>query len=325
MLASSHSIALLLLTGLALGQEPPALSLKGRIELGSVEGRIDHLSADVNGGRLFVSALGNHSVEVLDARGLKRMRTISDLAEPQGVYYDASTNRLFVASAGDGTVKTFDGSVFRLLQTAPFSSDADNLRYDTRAQRVLVGYGEGALAFLDPDGNKQSEITMDAHPESFQLEKKGNRAFVNVPDRREIEVVDLVKRAVLARWPVTAAASNFPMALDESHGRLFVGCRAPARLLVIDSANGKVTDSAAIVGDTDDLFFDAARNLVYVIGGEGFVDVFEERSGRYIRIARLATAAGARTGLFVPEWGELFVAAPRRGGHQAEVLVYQAK
>lgn len=316
-------IVLLMAAGLAQGQE--ALSLKGRIELGNVEGRIDHLSADVSGGRLFISALGNHSVEVLDARGLKRIRTITDLAEPQGVYYDASTNRLFVASAGDGTVKTFDGSVFRLLQTAKFSSDADNLRYDARDRRVLVGYGEGALAFLDPDGKKESEISMDAHPESFQLEKKGNRAFVNVPDRREIEVLDLVKKTVLAHWPVTAAASNFPMALDENHGRLFVGCRAPARLLVIDTASGKVTDSTAIVGDTDDLFFDTARNRVYVIGGEGLVDVLEERSGRYIRVARLATAAGARTGLFVPEWGELFVAAPHRGSHQAEVLVYQTK
>jgi hypothetical protein len=81
-----------------------------------------------------------------------------------------------------------------------------------------------------------------------------------------------------------------------------------------------------IVGDTDDLFYDAANNRVYVIGGQGFVDVFEQKGAdSYTRIAHVATAAGARTGLFVPEWSKLFVAVPRRGEQQAEVMIFQTK
>src|SRR5690348_17226911 len=170
-------VILLIATEAAYGEA--ALSLKGRIDLPDVNGRIDHFSADVQGRRVFVSALGNHTVEVIDAQAGKRIHSISGLDKPQGVYYDSSTHRLFVASDGDGTVKVFDGGSLQLLQTTRFSSDADNLRFDRRTHRVLVGYGEGALGFLDPDGKKAGEIAVDAHPESFQLEKMGTRLFVN--------------------------------------------------------------------------------------------------------------------------------------------------
>src|SRR5262249_8539056 len=153
-----------------------------------------------------------------------------------------------------------------------------------------------------------------------QLEKTGTRAFVNVPDRKEIEVIDLVKSTVVAKWPVTSALKNYPMALDEQHHRLLIGCRQPARMLVIDTETGKQTASLEIVGDTDDLFYDAGKGRVYVIGGGGFVEVFEQKDAdHYSRIQHVPTAPGARTGLFVPDWSKLFVAVPHRGEQAAEV------
>ena len=310
----------------AAGQDSSGLSLKGQIDLPNVNGRIDHFSADLKNQRLFLSALGNQTVEVLDIRGSKHLHSIPNLAEPQGVYYDAGTNRLFVACAGDGATKAFDGATFQLLTTVKFSGDADNIRYDARARRVIVGYGDGALGFLDSDGKKTGEIALDAHPESFQLEKSGTRVFINVPDRKELEVADLARNAVVAKWPITSALRNYPMALDEAHHRLFIGCRAPARMLVLDTETGKQVASVEIVEDTDDLFYDAAGSRVYVIGGGGFVDAFEQKDpDRYNRIAHIATAAGARTGLFVPDWRLLFVAVPHRGAQLSRILVYETK
>jgi DNA-binding beta-propeller fold protein YncE len=322
-----HSLAIaLIFGGIAFAQEGQYLSLTGRIDLPNVNGRIDHFSADVKGKRVFMSALGNNTLEVLDVDSNKRLRTIGDLAEPQGAYYDPSTNRLFVANAKDGSVKVFDAATFHLESTVNLGDDADNVRYDSRGQRVIVGYGGGALAFLGPAGKKAGEISLEGHPESFQLEKTGMRLFVNVPGKREIQVADAVKNTLLDKWPVTSARSNFPMALDEGHRRLLIGCRSPARLLAIDTENGKETASAEIVGDTDDLFYDAAKSRVYVIGGQGFVDVFEQKGADgYARIAHIPTAAGARTGLFVPEWSKLFVAVPHRGDQKAEVIVFQTK
>jgi protein-tyrosine-phosphatase len=129
---------------------------------------------------------------------------------------------------------------------------------------------------------------------------------------------------VLTTWPVTDAASNFPMALDEGGHRLFVGCRRPAKVLIYDTMSGKVSGSLDVVGDTDDLFYDAARKRLYVSGGEGFLDVFQQQdASHFTRIAHIATAAGARTSLFVAALNRLYLAVPHRGAQQAEVRVYE--
>ena len=332
-----NATLLLLNSFIIVGQQSAALSLKTRIALPNVDGRMDHFAVDVKGQRVFVSALGNHTVEVLDVQGSRRLRTLSNLEEPQGLFYDASSNRLFVASGGDGTTKIYDGTTFQLLETVKFSDDADNIRYDARSRRLIVGYGgekalrgrpqgSGALGFLDSNGKQAGEIVVDAHPESFQLEKNGTRVFVNVPDKKEVQVADVAKGTILARWPTIAATTCFPMALDEGHHRLFAGCRMPARLLVIDTESGKTVASPEIVGDTDDLFYDSDRSRVYIIGGQGFIDVLQQKDADHCdRLGRYPIPAGTRTGVFVPEWGKLFAAVPHRGEQVSEILVYEAK
>ena len=331
-------VNLIFASGAALGQEPPALSPKSPIHLTKVEGRMDHLGIDVKGQRLFATAFDNHTLEVIDLKTGRQIHTIANLNEPQGSFYDAANNRLFEANGGDGTVKIFDGTTYRLLQTVTLDLDADNVRYDVRGKHIVVGYGGekflagkvarpgggGALAILDSTGKNIAEIDMDAHPESFQLEKIGTRVFVNVPDKQEVEVADLVKGKVLARWPVSCT-TNFPMALDEAHHRLFVGCRIPARLAVFDTETGKIVASPTIVEHTDDLFFDACRGRIYILG-EGFIEAWREKDpDHYELIGRYPTPADGRTGLFVPDLGELFETIPHHGQQGAQISVYEIK
>ena len=216
-------VALVVSTGLATGQESPArCRLRLTSPLANVKGRIDHFSVDVKDQRLFLGAVENHTLEVIDLKSSQRVHTIADLAEPQGVFYDPSTNRLFVACGLDGVTKIFDGTTYQVLATVKFPDDADHIRYGSRSKGVIVGYagakqlrkrevGTGGLGFIDSDGKKTGDVVIDAHPESFQLEKAGSRIFVNVPDKKEIEVIDAVKRAVVARWAVSAE-DNFPIA-----------------------------------------------------------------------------------------------------------------
>jgi len=293
----------------ALGQGREVLSLETHIPLPSLKGRIDHFSADVKGQRIFVAAVENHTVEVVDLKSGQRIHTISDLAEPQGVFYDPSTKHLFVACGLDGVTKIFDGDTFQVLATVKFPDDADNIRYDPRSKGVIVGYagakqlrkreeGTGGLGFIDSNGKETGDIVIDAHPESFQLEKSGLRIFVNVPEKKEIEVIDAAKHSVLARWPVSAE-DNFPMALDEVNHRLLVGVWKPAQLLV--------------------------RRRVYVVTSVGYLEVFEQKDAdHYNRIARYPTPSRSQTGLFVQEWGKLLVAVPAQNDQSAEIRVYQA-
>jgi DNA-binding beta-propeller fold protein YncE len=329
----------LVVSCVAAAQDSPALMPKNPIRLSKVEGRMDHMSVDVKGQRLFATAFDNHTLEVIDLRTGRQIHTISNLDEPQGAYYDAATNRLFVACGGDGTVKIFDGTTLQLLQTVTLDLDADNVRYDARGKHIVVGFGGekflagkvtrpgggGALEVLGLMGKKIAEIPTDAHPESFQLEKTGTRVFVNIPDKQEVEVADLTKGTVLAHWKVTSCTTNFPMALDEAHHRLFVGCRIPAQLAVFDTEAGKIVASPSIVEHTDDLFFDASKGRIYILG-EGFIDVWQEKDpDHYERVGRYPTPADGRTGLFVPDLGELFETIPHHGQQGAEILVYATK
>lgn len=319
------SAAVLAFTALACAQEP--LRQVQTIPLPDVSGRIDHMAADTKGQRLFVAALGNNTVEVLDLAAGKRVQTIRGFQEPQGIAYVPGIDRVFIAGGGDGTLKALDGKSYKIVQTLSFSDDADNVRYDSSTKMIMiyVGYGKGALGIADAaKGDKAGDIRLDGHPESFQLEKSGGRIFVNVPTARQIAVIDRGKKAVLAKWPVTQAAANYPMALDEPNRRLFVGCRKPASLLVYDTNSGKLVTSVPIVGDTDDLFYDAQRKRIYVSGGEGAITVLAQRDAdRYEQLAKIPTAAGARTCLFVPEIDRLYLAVPRRANQQCEIRVYQ--
>src|SRR6266581_2207858 len=335
-LATLLFATLLVLSGPAAGQDSSALSLKTQIALPNVKGRIDHFSVDVKGQRLFMAGVGNHTLEVIDLQSGKRVRTIPDLAEPQGAYFDAATNRLYVACGLDGVTKIYDGTTFQLLGSVKFPDDADNIRYDARSTSVIVGYagakelrkrneGTGGLGFIDSSGKQTGDVVIDAHPESFRLEEAGTRLFVNVPDKKEIEVIDSVQRTVLARWPVTSSKNNFPMALDEARHRLFVGCWMPPRLLVFDTETGKEVASGEIAGSTDDLFYDSRRGRVYVLTSQGFLEVFQQKDpNHYDRIARYPTPPRTQTGLFVPEWGKLFAAVQKQGEQSAEIRVYQA-
>jgi DNA-binding beta-propeller fold protein YncE len=301
------------------------LTLVRSIELPHVEGRIDHLAYDAKTQRLYVAALGNNSVEVLDAKAGVHLRSLPGFREPQGIAVAVDGRTVAVANGQGEGLQFLNADDYRQGAAVRLGDDSDNVRYDAAAKRLYVGFGAGALAAVDPAAGKVlGEVKLAGHPESFQLEPEGSRVFVNVPDAQQIAVVDRSSMKVTSTWRVTTARANYPMSLDEPNHRVFIGCRRPARALVLDTTSGKQTAAFEIVGDTDDLFYDPARKRLYVSGGEGFIDVIQDQGGtRFVRIAHLATAAGARTSLFVPDQARLYLAVPHRGNQRAEIRVYE--
>ncbi len=305
--------------------EPATLSLLQSIPLPGVKGRFDHFAIDTQGRRLFVAALGNNTLEVIDLAAGKHLRSISGMSKPTGVLYLPGPNQLLVANGDEGTLKFLAGSDYRVLQKLGGLADADNLRFDPGSKVAWLGYGEGGLHIIDATAARSvGDIKLLGHPESFQLEKRGPRVFVNVPDAKRVAVIDRTKRALIATWPMENFRANFPMALDEARHRLFIGCRQPARFVVLDTTTGKSIADLAISGDIDDLFFDAARKRLYLACGEGFIDTLEQSTpDSYKRISKLATAPGARTGFFSPELDRFYLAVPDRGSGPAEIRIYQ--
>ena len=253
----------------------------------------------------------------------QRVQSIPGFKEPQGIVFMPKTKAVAVASGGDGRLSFLEGPSFKVTKVLPVGEDADNVRYDPEHERIYVGHGDGAIAIVDAVKRERiGDVPLEAHPEAFQRESSG-RIFVNEAKRARVAVVEIAKKAVVSRWELGGAGANYPMALDEAHQRLFVGTRQPPRLVVLDTESGNVVASVETEADVDDIFHDAARRRVYVIGGGGSVVVYDQQGpDRYVERTRVRTAEDARTGLFSPESGQLFVAVPHRANPVAEIRVF---
>ena len=308
-------------TSTATGTDPAPLVLEGTIALPEVRGRIDHLAWDPAGRRLFVAALGNGSVEIVDLAAGRQAGRISGLQEPQGLAWLAGPQELAVASA-DGVVRFYAGAT--LVATVALGDDADNLRVDPRSGALVAGYGSGGLAIIDPARHQiVRRIALGGHPEGFQLD--GAFAYVNIPDRRQIVAVDLSAGAVVRTWPMGLRLMNFPMGVDGEHHLLATAFRLPARLMIMDLPGGGVRQILSTCGDSDDLFFDNPRSRLMVICGSGEVDVYRAEPQGYAAAGSIATRSGARTGLWVADRERLFVAARAAGGQEAALLIYRLR
>jgi hypothetical protein len=319
--AAACVVALCASVSTAYAAEP--LILEGKIALGPVAGRIDHLAFDLAHQRLFVAELGNNSVGIVDLKERKLIHSIVGLNEPQGVGYHQSTDILYVANAGDGSVRMFRGPDYSEAGRIDLGADADNIRIDAAADRVIVGYGNGALAVIDPEKRgKVADVPLKAHPESFQLDQKSGQVFVNLPDARAISVIDLTALREKTSWPIADARGNFPMAIHEALAQVVVVFRNPAKLRAYSMETGKVINELDICGDSDDVFVDGKRKRLYVSCGTGYVDVIDA-SGVYKHLAHIPTAAGARTSLFVPQLDRLFLAVRASWGKPAAIWIYR--
>ena len=314
----------MLLATASLAKEPAPLVLEAKITLGAVAGRIDHFAFDPDRQLLFVAELGNDSVGIVDLKEHKVLHRLSALREPQGVAYHPATGTLYVTNAGDGSVRLYQGPNFTPAGRIELGDDADNIRIDSWRNRIVVGYGKGALAVIDPASRRKvADIPLKGHPESFQFNETGSRIFVNVPDAREIAVVDTGAGHRVSALDTAGAGSNFPMAVDVDEHRLLVVFRSPAKLMVFATRTSKLEGSFDICRDADDVFVDPQRRRLYVSCGEGVIDALAQTSNGYERIARIPTVAGARTSLFVPASDRLYLGVRATAAEPAAIWVFR--
>ncbi len=326
--------------------------------LDGVEGRLDHLAVDVQSQRLFVSGLENHTIEVVDLAKRSRIHTITCISEPQGLVFIPEKNRLLACSRGDGTCRSFDANTYEEGPWVDLGRNADNVRFAADTQLIYVGSGGepgvGLLSAMDlasllpvnqggqpaephspadflldrpRQADPKFEIQLPGHPESFQLDLANRRIYANVPDERRIAVLDVTPTnlTVADNWPVTVAEKNFPMALNAASGRLYLACRKPPLLVSYDTHTGRMLSQTPCVRDADDMFYDAKLKRIYIIGGEGYVDVFQVpgTGGELTRLARVPTAPRARTGLFIPDLQTVVVACPHTTNGPAALLLFR--
>ncbi len=306
------------------------LQLEEQIPVPGVAGRLDHFTADAKRRRLFVSALGNDTLEVIDVFAGRVIHSIKGLAQPQGPLYVPGVDKLYVANAEDGKVRVYDGTTYTLRKTIDFGKDPDNMRYDEASKTVFVGFGEddGGIAMIDPKTDERAGqlYKTEGHPESFQVEASGGHIFVNVPDAGNVvESIDR-KTGTVTKWPLKGLKGNYAMALNEEDHRLFTITRKTPMMVVLNTENGKEVTRLRAAGECDDVFFDASRKRIYVIGAEGFVSVFQQNDpDHYELIANVPSGIGIRTGFFFTRRDRFYVGVPAKGSEPAQVWTFEAE
>ncbi|MCU1297944.1 MAG: Pyrrolo-quinoline quinone beta-propeller repeat-containing protein [Acidobacteriaceae bacterium] len=316
-------------------QESVPLHLVRTITMGAgVEGKFDHMALDVKGDRLFLTAPQHHTIEVFDLKAGKWMRSVTGLGKPAGIVYVAQTNQVLFSDGEPGSCKILDGSTYQIVRTVKHAADADSVSFDDSASILYVVNGGkdigekfSRVSAIDVKAARDlADIRIDGERlEAMAMEKSGSRLFVNVTALNKVDVIDRESRKVVAAWDVSDAQENVSIALDEADHRLFVATRKPGMLVVLDTQSGKPVAHVPAVEGVDDLSYDAQHKRIYMSGGEGFLNVYQqEDANTYQAIAKIPTGSGARTSKFVPEQNRLYVAIPAvKGGKPAEVQVYE--
>jgi len=312
------------------GRDILPLQLEEEIPVPGVAGRLDHFTADVKRKRLFVSALGNNTVEVIDTFAGRVIRSIKGLSQPQGPLYVPGFDKLYVANAENGKMNVYDGATYTLKKTIDFGVDPDNVRYDAASKKIFVGFGEedGGIAMVDPatDERVGQVYKTEGHPESFQIEAAGGHIFANVPDAgMVVESIDR-KTGAVTKWRLKGLKGNYAMALNEEDHRLFTVTRKTPMLVVFDTQTGNEVARLRAAGECDDVYFDAARKRIYVLGGEGIISVIQQKDpDHYELVANVPSGIGIRTGFFYSKRDRLYVGVPAKGNEPAQVWTYEAE
>jgi hypothetical protein len=307
----------------------PVLERIQKIPLsGRPEKKLDHMAIDTRRDRLFVANMANRTLDIIDLKKGKLLKSIPGQKGIQGATYAPELDRIFVGLGVGGYCNAFDGKNYALLKSLPFPTDSDNVCYDPRTGMVYVAHLEKFLGIVDARTlTTRADLKLPGFPESLTLEEKRPRMYMNTPAPAGVMVFDTVKQKVIKTYPLKRASGNYPLALDEPHHRLFIGCRKEPMVVIMDSETGKEITSVPVPGDIDNLFFDARRKRLYAACGEGFLVVIRQiDADHYELLEKLPTSKLARTCLFDAERSRLFLAVPRFGAMAGpEIWVYRVR
>jgi DNA-binding beta-propeller fold protein YncE len=320
-----------ILTSAVAAADSPPLERVRTIALKGPAGGLDHLAVDAKRGRLFVANTSNGSLDIVDLKAGKLLSQVPGQGRIRGVHYAPEVDRIFVGNGTGGVCNTFDGESYDLLKSVALGDDADNVRYNPRTHRIYVVHADKELSVIDAKGyTLRSPIALPADLGAFKLEANRPRMYINAKSEGVVVVIDSESDRIISRFDVAPAGGNAAVAIDEPNHRLFIGCRKNPSLLVMDSDTGKIVASVSIPGDVDDLSFDAQRGRIYASCGEGAIAVVRQvDADRYESLGTIATVKRARTSIFNPETGQLYLAVPRiaerADQEQPEVWVYRTK
>jgi DNA-binding beta-propeller fold protein YncE len=280
------------------------------------DGDFDHLTPDVAGNRLFVTAEENSKVLVFDLKTNKLIHTIADVKAPHSLLYRADLKKLLVVDSDPGEVKIYETDSYKPMGSIKVREGAD-----------ASGYDASSKLFYVVNGGKDAKLP-NAFISVIDVESGKTVADIKI-DSDDVEGVafekyDRTDRTLKATWSVAQEGKNpTAMAFDEDAHRLFLGTRVPGKLVVMNSDSGKIVTSYPAAAMVDDMAYDVASKRIYFAGSEFFDVFYQKDADNYERIGHIATSFRAKTGVLVPELSRYYLAIPHHEKQTAELRIYE--
>ncbi len=286
----------------SLAQAEPGASAAGAFQVAMTlqvggEGGWDYITVDPERHLLYVPRT-THTM-VLDATTGKVVADLPGQQRNHGVALVPSVGRGFISDGKDGSVTIFDLKTNKALGTVKAADDADAIIFDPASGKVLVSCGDAAAVVpISPDvdpktGKADAPVALGGKPEALVADGKG-KVFVNLEDKDQVVVVDTKMMKVVNRWPTAPGGAPVGMAMDREKRRLFVGCRNPAKLLVMNADDGKVLADVPIGQGCDAVRFDNGYALASCRDGT-LTAARETSPGKFTVVQTLQTRPGAKT------------------------------
>lgn len=273
----------------------PHWAVSNTLHIGG-EGGWDYVTVDSAGHRLFVTR-ATHT-QVIDSTSGKVLADIPGQIRSHGVAIVPAVNRGFITDGGgSGAILVFDLKTYAVLGKLATMPDSDGIIYDPGTNLVLAVSGDGnKLMTFRPDidlkNGKVDAIELGGAPEFLAADGKG-KVFINLEDKDLVAVVDLRERKVMARWPVAPGGHPVGLSLDNKTHRLFIGCRNPRKMIVMNAEDGKIVADLPIGAGVDATKNDG--NQAFASCRDGSLAVTGEKNGKYVVDQVVKTALGART------------------------------
>jgi hypothetical protein len=333
---TSFLIASLVMTGVPalLAQDTSSVKLIQSVDLPGYSGDFDHFAVDYDRNRLLLAAEDHGTLEVFDLKTSAHLRTVDGFGNPHSILVRKGSPTVLITDSEKEGATLRDAETYNKKKSVVLTPGSDTSKYDAAANVLYVVTGgkdvnmkTANLEALNPDtGATVGKITFqDNHVEAMAFADRDPRLFINLTQTNKIAVVDRTTMKLLATWPVPPARQNAMVAFDVAQHRLYVVCRDPGMVVVMNSDNGAVVGTQPAPLRSDEVQYDAERHRLYVPGGEGYMAVYDTSDSDHLKLMeKVTTAPGAKTGLLVPPLHRLFLAvSPGETKATAKVLTYE--
>jgi DNA-binding beta-propeller fold protein YncE len=317
-------------------QEASSVKLIQSVDLPGYSGDFDHFAVDYDRNRLLLAAEDHGTLEVFDLNTSKHLRTVDGFGNPHSILVRKGSPTVLITDSEKQGATLRDADNYSKKQSVVLTPGSDTSKYDSSANVLYVVTGgkdvnmkTANLEAVNPDtGTKVASITFqDNHVEAMAFVDGDPRLFINLTQTNKIAVVDRKTMKVTATWPVPAAKQNAMVAFDPAQHRLYVVCRDPGMVVVMNSDTGAVVDTQPAPLRSDEVQYDPEKHRLFVPGGEGYMGIYDTRDADHLKlIEKVTTAPGAKTALLIPSLHRLFLAvSPGDTKATAKVLTYEVE